>query len=125
MKRVRSQSQLQPMRRSWVRIWSPNCSRHSQMRSDHLLAPELARVDALGVELLLDHGLRGDAGVVGPGHPQRVEAVHALVAHQHVLDRVVQRVAHVQPAGDVGRRDDDGERRRVLARGIDDLPLVS
>jgi hypothetical protein len=61
----------------------------------HLFAAERARVDTLGVELFLDDGLRRDAGVVGAGHPQGVKAVHALVAHQYVLQGVVQRVTHV------------------------------
>jgi hypothetical protein len=61
---------------------------------------------ALG-ELAFDDHLRGDAGVIGAGLPQHVAAVHPLIAAQHVLQRVVERVAHVQVAGDVGRRDDD------------------
>ncbi len=40
--------------------------------------------------------------------PQRVPPLHALVADEDVLQRVVERVAHVEAAGDVGRRDDDG-----------------
>ena len=39
--------------------------------------------------------------------------------HQHVLQRVVERMAHVQAAGDVGRRDDDaiGRARRAAPAG--------
>ncbi len=36
-------------------------------------------------QLALHHVLGGDAGVVGAGHPQGVEAVHALEADQDVL----------------------------------------
>ena len=73
---------------------------------------------ALG-QLALDHHLGGDAGVVGAGQPQRRLAAHALEADQHVLQGVVQRVADVQRAGDVRRRDDDGERLgvRIVASG--------
>ena len=56
-------------------------------------------------DLLFHDGLGRDAGVVGAGHPQHVLAEHALPPDQHVLDDAVQRVAHVQDRGDVGRRD--------------------
>ena len=75
------------------------------------LAPQLpAGGFALGGKLALDHHLRGDAGMIGARLPEHVLAAHALEAHQHVLDGVVQRMAHVQRAGDVGRRNDDAER---------------
>ena len=45
--------------------------------------------------------------MVGARLPQHVLAAHPLEPAQHVLQRVVERVAHVQRAGDVGRRDDD------------------
>ena len=67
---------------------------------------------ALG-QLALDHQLGGDAGMVHAGLPQHVLAPHALEAGQRVLQGVVQGVADVQPAGDVGRRDDDAERLGV------------
>jgi hypothetical protein len=70
------------------------------------------RLSCLGLQLALDHHLRGDAGVVGADHPQRILAAQPLVADHHVLQRVVERVADVQAAGDVGRRVDDGERLR-------------
>ena len=62
-------------------------------------------------ELLLDDDLRRDAGVVGADLPQRVVAAHAVVADQHVHQRVLERVPHVQRAGDVGRRQLDAVRR--------------
>ena len=61
----------------------------------------------LCVELALDHDLRGDAGVVGARLPQRVVAPHAVVADQRVHQGVLEGVAHVQRAGDVGRRQHD------------------
>ena len=54
-----------------------------------------------------DHGLRGDARMIGARHPQGFEALHPLLADEDVLQGVVQGVAQVQGAGDVGRRDDD------------------
>ena len=39
--------------------------------------------------------------------PERVVALHAVPADEDVLERAVQRVAHVEVAGDVRRRDAD------------------
>ena len=71
------------------------------------LAADVEALHALGQQALLDDGLRGDAGVVGARHPQRVVAAHAVEADQHVLQRVVERVAQVQRGRDVRRRDED------------------
>ena len=62
------------------------------------------------LELALDDDLGRDAGVVGARHPQRVVALHPVVAHQRVHDRVLERVPHVQRAGHVRRRQLDAER---------------
>ena len=100
---------------------------------EEFFAPERAPAGLLALhELALDHHLGGDAGVIGAGLPQHVAAAHALEAHQHVLEGVVERMAHMQRAGDVGRRDDDGIRpgiapfrpaaakcARLLPRGVD------
>src|SRR5436190_9976672 len=79
---------------------------------DERLSPELVAVDALGPQLLLDHRLGGDPGVVGAEDPERVPPPHPVEAGQRVLDRAVERVPHVEGAGDVRRRDRD---RVVLA----------
>ena len=68
-------------------------------------------------QLPLDHHLGRDAGMVGAGLPQHVAAAHALEAAEDVLQRVVERVAHMQRARHVRRRDHDGERRGVLPSG--------
>ena len=47
--------------------------------------------------------------MVHAGLPEHILFQHAVEAHEDVLDRVVQRVAHVQRPGDIGRRNDDGE----------------
>ena len=52
-----------------------------------------------------------------PGLPQHVLPAHALEAAQDVLQRVVERVAHVQRAGHVRRRDDDAIGLRIRAVG--------
>jgi hypothetical protein len=78
------------------------------------LAAERVPIGALRGELLLDHVLGRDAGVVGAGDPHGVAALHPGPADDGVLDRVVERVADVQGPGDVRRRDDDGERLAVV-----------
>ncbi len=91
---------------------------------DEGLAAEVVPRDALRVELALDHDLRGDARVVGARHPQRVGAPHARVARQAVHDGLVERVSHVQRAGDVGRRQLDGEIGPVRVEGgLGDAPF--
>ena len=59
------------------------------------------------LELLFHDGLRGDAGVIDAGDPDGVESAHAVDAGEDVLEGVVDGVAEVQGAGDVGGRDDD------------------
>ena len=100
------------------------------------LAPERAPARLLALhQLALDHHLGGDAGVVGAGLPEHVAPAHALEAGKHVLQRVVERMPHMQRAGHVGRRDDDAigfgvaplrpaaaEGARLLPRGVDALP---
>ena len=73
------------------------------------LAAHLFAVLALLFQLPLDDVLRGDAGVVEAGNPERLEALHPLHAREQVLHRVLQRVAHVEAARDVGRRHRDHE----------------
>ena len=83
-----------------------------------LLAAEVVAGQALlGAQLLLDLDLRGDARVVSAGEPQRLIALHPLEAGQDVLQRRIHRVAHVQLAGDVRWRHDDGKRLLVGVRG--------
>jgi hypothetical protein len=48
--------------------------------------------------------------MVGAHLPQRVHAAHALVADQHVHHGLLERMAHVQGAGDVRRRQQDAVR---------------
>ncbi len=68
-------------------------------------------------QLPLDHHLGGNAGVIGTGLPQHVAAAHPLEAAQNVLQRVVERVPHMQRAGHVRRRDHDGEGSCVTSLG--------
>ena len=72
------------------------------------LAANLKARDALLLEPLVHLGLGGDSGVVRAEDPAGGTAAHAIVPDEAVLDGVVQRMAHVEDAGDVGGRDHDG-----------------
>ena len=69
-----------------------------------LLAAQVALVQSLFGELSLHHELRGDAGVVRSGEPQRRNPEHSPPAHLGVDDRMLEHVADVQRAGHVRRR---------------------
>ena len=81
------------------------------------LATNFGALDALALEVALDHHLRRNAGMVGADHPERVLAEHPLAASEHVLKRDVERMADVQRAGDVGRRHDDRPWSLIAALG--------
>ena len=51
--------------------------------------------------------------------PQRVLALQPLVPDDYILQCIVQRMADMQAAGDIGRRIDDGERLAVAALGTE------
>src|SRR5205085_9543169 len=83
---------------------------------DERLAPEvLARLSLCG-ELLFDHVLGRDAGVVVPGLEERVEAAHSMPADQDVLDRAVERMPEMELAGHVRRREADRVARTWIGR---------
>ena len=72
-------------------------------------AEVIAGLALLLAEHFLDLYLRCDARVVDAGQPQRGVALHTLIAGHNVLKRGVQRVSHMELAGDIGGRHDDGE----------------
>ena len=76
---------------------------------DEPFPTEVVPGQALGGEFAFHDVLGGDAGVIGAGHPERGVALHAFAADEEVLDGQVEGVAHVQHAGDVRWRNDDGE----------------
>jgi len=88
------------------------------------LAADLGALDALALQVALDHHLRRDPGMVGADHPQGVLAVHSRAADEDVLERIVERVADVEAAGDVGRRHDDGERFAIVARRAEQAAIL-
>ena len=71
---------------------------------DKFFAAQVAALLAFFGEIALDHHLRGDAGMVGAGQPQGDETAHAMPADDDIHLRLVEHVAHVQAAGNVGRR---------------------
>ncbi|MBK8794376.1 MAG: hypothetical protein IPN59_14970 [Holophaga sp.] len=55
-------------------------------------------------------------------HPQGIEALSPLEAGEHIVQREDQRMAHVQIASDIGRRDHDGPGPFLtLGLGLEDL----
>src|SRR3546814_5292169 len=99
--------------------WSSDVCSSDLLPLPHLLDEILAAVVGALVlpllELALDDHLRRDAGMIGADDPQSILAAQALVADEHVLQRVVERMADVERAGDVRRRVDDREGLRVGA----------
>src|SRR5205823_6383372 len=73
-----------------------------------------AHAAPVGVVLLLEktlhHHLRRDPGMIGARLPQDIPAAHALEADEDILDRDVERMAHMQRARHIGRRYHDAER---------------
>ncbi len=85
-------------------------------------AAEVLALDSFLREHAFDDELRGDAGVVHAGEPEGAFAAHAMPADEHVDLRVLEHVADVDRAGNVGRRKRDGKcaavgRRRNFRRG--------
>ena len=77
-----------------------------------LVPPHItARRLAILRHLALGHHLRGNARMVGAGLPKGVIPLHPVPAHQNILQRVVEGMAHVQAAGDIRRRDHHGKGR--------------
>ena len=101
----------QPICLSWLRIRVSYCFLPLPDPLDQLLAAQIVpRLAFFFAKPPLDDGLRGDARVIGAGHPEGVEALHPLHADLDVLQRVVQGVAQVQRAGHIRRRNDNAER---------------
>jgi hypothetical protein len=93
-------------------------------RLERLPAEVLACLPLLG-QFLLDRVLSRDAGVVVAGLKEDVLPAHPLPAHERVGQRDLQRVPHVQLAGDVRRwvRDDEALARLIGVRVVQTLLL--
>jgi hypothetical protein len=88
---------------------------HSQTRSMNFSRPRSRRFLPSFARCSLHHHLRGDPGVIRPRQPQRDEPAHAMPAHNNVHLRLVQHVPHVQPPGNIRRRQQQREYRTRLA----------
>ena len=67
-----------------------------------LFATQIVARDIITFQLPFNHDLRGDAGVIGARLPQRIRSAHAVVSCECIHQRLVEAMAHVQRAGDVG-----------------------
>lgn len=88
---------------------------------EEFLARQIGFFYAFLFEFVDDFGFGRDRGVIGPRNPTGVETFEAGTANQHVLYRVVEHVPHVQHAGYVWRRNDNGVRRSVVGRRVEIL----
>ena len=66
--------------------------------------------DSLFAHRLHNLGLGSDGSMVGARHPKGVIPLHPAPTDQDILQRIVQRMAHMQLPGDVGRWDHNGIR---------------
>ena len=82
---------------------------------DEGFAAEIASVDAFAGELLFDHTLGGDAGVVAAGQPESGMTEHAAPADEGVFDGQGDGVAEMEDAGHVGRGHDHREGVEIVA----------
>ena len=78
-------------------------------------ADVMTRLALLLFEATFDDCLRGDARMVGSGHPERVEALHPFHPDDDILQRIVQCMSKMQRAGNIRRRNDY---RKRLSRSI-------
>ena len=76
---------------------------------EEALTAQIRLLNSLRAQRINDLDLGRNTGMVCPGLPEGVISLHPLIADQDILEGVVQGVAHVELAGDVGRRDHDGE----------------
>ena len=94
---------------------------------EELLARERRLLDAALLELGHHLRLGSDRGVVHTRHPAGIFSLHAGAADQHVLQRIVEHVAHVEHPRHVGRRNDDRIGFARIGFGVEQsvpLPVV-
>ena len=71
---------------------------------------EVIFIETFFSDLLFDLDLRCDAGMIFARQPQDIVALHSLVTDQNILQGIVERMPHVQLAGDIWRRQHDAVR---------------
>ena len=110
----RVQSQDAPRRIICSLITPPLSAFHCQTRRSNSSRPRSWRLIPSFGEHALDDELRGDSGVVHAGEPESAMAAHAMPADEHVDLRVLEHVADVDRAGDVGWRQGDRKSRVAI-----------
>src|SRR3546814_2446176 len=77
------------------------------------LAAYLRALLPLAFQQPLHHHLRRDTRMVCADDPERILALQPRVADQYILQCVVERMADVERARHIGRRNHDSERLRI------------
>ena len=73
--------------------------------------------DFLCIQLAFYHDLGGDAGMIGARNPGGIVAAHTVVTGQAIHDGLIERMSHVQGAGNVRWRQLNTERGFVRVDG--------
>ena len=113
MNRSRVQSQDAPRRIICSLITPPLSMPPLPDAAFEFLATEILAADFLLGELALDDELRGNSSVIHARQPERAVAAHAVPADEHVDLRMLEHVADVDRAGDVGRGQGNRKHRAV------------
>lgn len=94
---------------------------------EHGLSAEIVAGESFFLpEAAFDDGLGGDTCVIGTGHPEGRKALHPGDPGEHILDAIVQGVAEVQSACDIGQRDHDGVgATRGVDRGVEEAIVLA
>ena len=109
VKYSRDQSTEAPRRRIWSVMAEPYFSFQAQTLSVKASRPMALRSVPSEASWRSTISLGGDAGVVGSGDPEGGFAGHAMPTGEDVHLGLVEHVAHVEAAGDVGGREEHGE----------------
>ena len=89
--------------------------------AQELLARQARLLDTLGPQFGNNLRFGSDRGVVGTRNPAGILAHHTGTAHQHILQRIVQHVSHVEHSGHIGRRNDYGIRFTLIGRRMEEF----
>ena len=74
------------------------------------LSAQLPLVNTFLTKLIRHLDLRGDGCVVRAGNPQGIVSLHPFITDQNILQRLIQRMPHVELSGHVWRRNHDSKR---------------
>ncbi len=91
--------------------------------AQELLAGEVGFLYPLAGELGHHLGFCGDGGMVSAGHPAGVLSLHTGAAHEDILYRLVEHVAHVEHAGHIWRRDNNRVGLAAVGGGAEESVL--